>query len=246
MKKAPLLSSRSQQRGQAMIETAIVIPLLLVLFLAVGYFGHAILSLQTLNAASRAAAREMALDSTSSSSRRVQGNYEASREVFLEAAQRYMNAARPEQLTAREQTRLSHNYNSALNLEGSFNALGQHRFVYALTETVNATSGAYNSPPPQDRNNQPPANLDQLQFGIGATFYGGTLQYRLEELTPLSRFLFRAQKDPVIQLGATSLMPAELPLRGEGYGLMNLNPWMANLIGGKVDDNPDYPDLIED
>lgn len=233
-----------RQRGQALIEMAIVLPLLLVLLLAVGYFGHAVISLQTLNAGSRSAARQMALESTETPSRRTNGNYDPTREHFLELAQSSLqDTVRPEQLQAKDQTRLSHDYKNVLELSGEFNKVSEHRFAYVLQETVNANSLL--SPSPQDIDGNAPANLNGLKFGLGTVFYGGTLQYSLDELTPLSRFIFRFREDPVIRIGATSLMPSELPLRGEGYGLLNLNPWLGDLIGGSVD-NGQYPDLIKD
>lgn len=230
-----------------MIEMAIVLPLLLVLLLAVGYFGHAVISMQNLHAGSRSAARALALASTETSERRRSGNYTPSAEALLAEAQASLSGRiRPEQLLVRPQTRLGHDYNSVLGLEGRFERLSEHRFVYALRETVDATGSSYNSPSPKDLDGNPPANLNNLEFGIGALYYGGTLQYSLDELTPLSRFLFRFQADPVIRIGATALMPAELPLRGSGYGLMDLNPWLGRLIGTSVENNPDYPDLIAD
>lgn len=234
----------NHQRGQALIEMAIVLPLLLVLLLAVGYFGHAVISLQTLNAGSRSAARQMALESTETPSRRTNGSYDPTREHFLELAQSSLkDTIRPEQLVAKAQTRLSHDYKDVLDLNGEFSKISEHRFAYTLQETVNANSLL--SPTPQDIDGNAPANLNNLKFGLGVTFYGGTLQYSLDELTPLSRFIFRFREDPVIRIGATSLMPSELPLRGSGYGLLSLNPWLGELIGGSVD-NDQYPDLIKD
>lgn len=234
------------QRGQALIEMGIVLPLLLVMMLAVGYFGHAMISLQNLNAAARSAAREMAVASTETPIRRLSGSYSPDAQEFLDSARSYLAQIPAEQLLTKPETRLNHDYNAVLNLSGRFDRLSEHRFAYVLTETVDATSASYNSPAPEDRLGNAPANLQSLQFGIGALYYGGTLQYNLDELTPISRFIFRGQRDPVLRIGATSLMPAELPLRGSGYGLMTLNPWLSDLIGTDVTNNPDYPDLIED
>lgn len=235
------------QKGQALVEMAIVLPLLLVLLLAVGYFGHAVISVQNLHAGARSASRAMALASTETPDLRRSGSYEATSERFLELSQGFLDGiVRPTQLLVRPQTRLSHDYNSVLNLNGRFERLNEHRFAYVLTETVDATSSAYNSPAPQDIKSNAPANLRSLQFGMGAVYYGGTLQYSLDELTPLGRFIFRFGDDPVIRIGATALMPAELPLRGTGYGLLEINPWLGELIGSSVEDNPAYPDLIED
>lgn len=235
-------NSWRRQRGQAMLEMGLVLPLLVVLFLAVGYFGHAVISLQNLHAASRSAARAMAMESTETPERRRSGNYDASESRFLELAQAYLRGSvRPEQLSVRSQTNLSYDYNSTLTLEGKFNRVDEHRFAYILSETVNANS--LNSPTPQDAQKNEPANLSSLSFGIGALYFGGTLQYSLDELTPLSRFIFRFSNDPVLKIGATALMPAELPLRGTGFGLLELNPGMVQLITSSVDSG-DYPDLI--
>ncbi|MEZ0374953.1 MAG: TadE/TadG family type IV pilus assembly protein, partial [Candidatus Sericytochromatia bacterium] len=184
-----------------MIEMAIVLPLLLVLMLAVGYFGHAVISLQTLHSGSRSAARTMALESTETPDRRRNGSYDPAPEHFLALSQDFLAASvRPAQLVSRPETRLSHDYNQVLGLEGRFERPGesQHRFVYTLSETIDATSSSYNTPAPEDIKGNPPANLRSLGVGLGAVYYGGTLEYSLDELTPLSRFIFRFSNDPVI------------------------------------------------
>lgn len=233
------------QRGQAMVEMGIVLPLLLVLMLAVGYFGHAVISLQTLNSGARAAAREMARESTGNSDLRMLGNYETSPERFLELARTYLNGrVKSEQLRVREQTDLRYNYKEVLGLKGEFNKLSEQRYVYLLSEKVNANDSAYNDPAPRDLKGKSPQNLNALNFSLGVVFYGSTLQYRLEELTPLSRFIFQNSDDPAIRIGATALMPAELPLRGSGYGLLATNPWLSEIVSQSVDNKEVYPDLI--
>lgn len=243
MRRASL--QRRQQRGQAMVEMAIVLPLLLVLMLAVGYFGHAVITLQTLNSGARAAAREMALESTETSDLRMFGSYAASGDRFLELSRGYLKGrVRTDELRVRAQTDLKYNYKDVLGLKGAFTKLSEHRYVYRLTQTVNATDSAYNSPAPKDLKGHPPKNLTALDFSLGVVFYGGTLQYRLTELIPLSRFIFQNSDDPAIRMGATALMPAELPLRGQDYGLFSMDPWLSGIVSQSVDDPEVYPDLI--
>lgn len=238
------LSKPRHQRGQALVEMGIVLPLLIVLMLGVVYFGHSTIALQNLNAGARSAARKMAMESTASALLRRNGGYQASRERFLSLAQDNLSGmVYPDQLSARSNTRQTLNYNEDLSLMGIFSSPEEHRWVYTLQESVDVSSLL--TPMPEDMAGDTPANLQNLRFGLGTVFYGGTLQYRLENLTPISRFLFRNQTDPTLTLGATSMMPAELPLRGEGYGLMNLNPWLSDLVTADVDNNPDYPDLID-
>jgi hypothetical protein len=236
---------RLREKGQALVELAIVFPLLLVLMLAVGYFGHAVSSQQNLNTAARSAARQMAIDSTSSAARRTLGSYAPEPEKFLElAASDLQSLLRKNQLLVRDKTFIGHDYNQIFGLDGQFERLSEQRFFYSLRETVDGTSSAYNSPSPKDRNGKTPENLRSLEMGIGALYYGGTLQYRLDELNPISRVIFQLDSDPTIRIGATALMPAELPLRGGSYGLLNLNPWIGKLVGEDVRSSPDYPDLI--
>jgi len=236
---------RQQEKGQALVELAIVFPLLLVLMLAVGYFGHAVSAQQNLNTAARSAARQMAIDSTSTALRRTLGNYSPDAEIFLELASKDLQSLlRKNQLLVRNQTFIGHDYNQIFNLDGQFERLNEQRFLYALRETVDGTSSAYNSPSPKDRNGKTPENLRSLEMGIGALYYGGTLQYRLDELNPISRVIFQLDSDPTIRIGATALMPAELPLRGGSYSLLSLNPWIGKLVGEDVKTSPDYPDLI--
>jgi competence protein ComGC len=231
------------QRGQALLEMGIVLPLLIILMLGVVYFGHSTIALQNLNAGARSAARQMAMESTDGILLRRNGGYAASRERFLSLAQDSLaGMIYPEQLSARSSTRQTLNYQEDLSLFGSLSTSDQHRWIYSFQENVDINTV---SPLPRDLTGKTPANLQSLRFGLGAVFYGGTLQYRLENLTPISRFLFRNQKDPTLTLGATSMMPAELPLRGEGYGLMNLNPWLSQLVTEDIENNPDYPDLID-
>lgn len=235
---------RRHQRGQALLEMGIVLPLLIVLMLGVVYFGHSTIALQNLNAGARSAARQMAMESTDSVLKRRNGGYSATRENFLSLAQQSLQGmVYPEQLSARSDTRQTLNYGEDLSLMGSFKTPEAHRWVYSYQETVDVSSLL--TPMPEDMTGRVPANLQSLRFGLGTVFYGGTLLYRLENLTPISRFLFRNQSDPTLTLGATSMMPAELPLRGDGYGLMSLNPWLSDLVTEDVDSSPDYPDLID-
>lgn len=232
------------QRGQALLEMGIVLPLLIVLMLGVVYFGHSTIALQNLNAGARSAARKMAMESTSSALLRRNGGYQATGDRFLSLAQDNLKGmVYPEQLSVRSSIRQTLNYNEDLALMGIFSSSDNHRWVYTLQESVDVSSLL--TPMPKDMTGDVPANLQNLRFGLGTVFYGGTLQYRLENLTPISRFLFRNQTDPTLTLGATSMMPAELPLRGEGYGLMNLNPWLSDLVTEDIENNPDYPDLID-
>ncbi|PIQ28144.1 hypothetical protein COW36_05100 [bacterium (Candidatus Blackallbacteria) CG17_big_fil_post_rev_8_21_14_2_50_48_46] len=236
---------KRSQVGQALVELAIVFPLLLVLLLAVGYFGHAVGSQQNLNMAARSAARQMAMDSTATATRRTLGNYSPDAEIFLNLASANLrDQIRANQLLVRPQTWLNHDYNDLFSLQGRFERLNEHRFVYKLQATVDATGPDYNTPTPKDRNDKVPANLQSLEMGLGALYYGGTLQYRLDELNPIARLIFQLDSDPTIRVGATALMPAELPLRGSGYGLLELNPWIGQLVGEDVASSSDYPDLI--
>ena len=235
---------RARERGQALVEMGVVLPLLLFLVMGVTYFGHATIALQNLNTGARSAARQMAMDSTATATLRRTGSYDASPSAFLSLAQGNLSGiVYADQLQVKPTTRKTLDYQEDLGLSGSFVTQTQHRFVYSFQDNVSVSDLV--SPLPQDLTGRVPTDLGSLRFGLGTVFYGGTLLYRLENLTPISRFLFRNKTDPTLTMGATSMMPAELPLRGAGYGLMNLNPWLSEMVTESVDANPDYPDLIE-
>ena len=130
-----------------------------------------------------------------------------------------------------------------LKLTGEWQEIAPHRHVYVLRETVDANTLL--DPKPKDLKGEAPFNLNALRFGLGAVYYGGTLEYRLRELEPISRFLFRTNPDdPALRMRATVLMPAEAPLKGKGYGLLDLNPWMSQLLGENPETSSNYSDLI--
>ena len=174
------------------------------------------------------------------------GNYSPESSEFLSLASRNLEGLlRADQLLVRPETRLNHDYNSLFSLQGRFERLSEHRFLYRLQQTIDGTAPEYNSPTPRDRKDQVPATLQKLEMGLGVLYYGGTLQYRLDELNPISRLIFQWDSDPTIRIGATALMPAELPLRGRGSGLLELNPWIGRIAAEDVSSSTDYPDLIE-
>lgn len=225
-----------------MVEFAIVLPLLVVIFLAVGYFGHLVISLQSLNAAARSAARELGLQSTATVERRMSG-FTPTAEMYLAEAKRYGAGIKDRNLRVGAQTRFNHNYKELLGLEGDFSTLSPQRHVYVLRESVNAAGRL--TPAPSDLNGKTPANLENLRFGLGAVFYGGSLEYRIPELEPISRFLFRDNPDdPAVRMRATVLMPAEAPLKGAGYGLLEINPWISQILGENPETSSNYSDLI--
>lgn len=233
---------RRHQRGQAMVELAIIAPLLIVLMLAVGYFGHAVATQQNLNAAARSAARKMAIESTDSAAKRMLGNYSPSADRLQNlGVEALRDVVRTEQLSVRPETLLTQNVGQYLSSKGSFEQLDPHRFLYLYSEEISPSSPDLYFPAPTDRKGQLPNNLRNLKMGIGAVFYGGTLRYKLNEMEPIARYI---GLNAGIQLHATSLMPAELPLRGSRYGLLEVNPWISDLITEPVSSS-NYLDLID-
>lgn len=228
---------RSFQKGQAVVEMALVMPLLITLLLATGYFGHIVSAQQNLNAAARNAAREMAYESSQSENDRILGTYQlkATASNFEKKAEETLaQILGPSKLSVRSQTRFRHDINSsAFGMMGRFEKINEQMHVYRLQEKFDILS--IFDEQPKDRNGSIPLNLrEPLEFGVGAVFYGGTLMYALDELNPLARFIFRLDSDPTIQVGATALMPAELPLRGTGYGLLELNPWIKEIVSQDI------------
>lgn len=239
---------KKKQKGQAFVETALVLPLLVLLLVGVGYFGSVITLQHNLTVAARYAARAVAIESSRIPLERTEGSFvnRLSAKMFLDYAVRsvpHLDSDRikvepfPLDQLAIVKTTVS---------QGKFEPIPTGKgfaYVYKLTGKANAYS--------TNLKGEQVAQLSNMGVGVGAVFYGVKVTYELKELSWMARFLFRRSN---ITLQASSMMPAELPLRsllnsGVSYGLMDINNDLFKLIRTNVrNDNVakqyQYSDLV--
>ncbi|MBC7472925.1 MAG: pilus assembly protein [Candidatus Sericytochromatia bacterium] len=234
-----------KQTGQAMIETAIMFPLLFILLLGVGYFGSVITSLHNLTVAARYAAREVSMDSTKNVLDRSGGTYffKLNADKFKTFALQSLPGYDPKRLEAKiiDASDIANLMTTVKT--GSFSLIPESRgyaYIYKVQGRADAISTTLSG--------NAVSQLRGINVGMGAVFFGVKLTYRLTELDWLSKFLFKKKDGVTIQ--AVSMMPAELPLRGLGYGLMNINSGLYDIVRVDVrDDNTakqnNYEDLVK-
>lgn len=237
-----------KQKGQAMVETAITLPLLVFLLIAIGYFGSLITAMHNLSVAARYSARAVAMDSTTDTVDRISGKYfvTLNEKKFKEFAVRALPGFNPERLSAKPLTASQIAFLTGSVSRGKLQPIPESRgyaYVYKLTGRADEVSTTISGTVvPQ---------LRGYDVGVGNIFFGVRLTYDLKELNWLAGYLFRREG---IKIEAMSMMPAELPLRsvldaGVDYGLMNINNGIYKIIRVNVrNDNEakfyNYEDLI--
>lgn len=215
-----------KQKGQALVETAIMLPLLTMVLVGVGYFGTAITTQHNLSIAARYVARNVAIDSTIEPKDRTEGSF--FKKVNQDVLKKYALDALPNFDPSRIKIEpVSPTKLPILQLgSGSmFRPIALSKgFAYVYTKEGRAD--AISTP---HGTTNPVAQLRNMKVGVGAVFFGVKISYRLKELDWMSTFLFK-RKDG-ITLDAISFMPAELPLRTfEQFGLMEINDGLYSLI----------------
>lgn len=211
------------QKGQAMLEVALVLPLLAVLLLAIGYFGHAVTTQQSLNMGARAMARQTSLESTLNPDYRTNGSFIAKNKV----TQEYLKDKVLNNLSGADKERIvisTPDVPSDLKPVGS--SLFKDNFVFLYVKKGNLVTTL---------------PLTAFDVNIGVIFYGAKVSYQLKELDNIAKIIGLRQG---VTISATSLMPAELPLRGDGYGLLYLNPWISEIVSEDVEASPNYKDFV--
>ena len=207
-------------RGQALVEAAVVLPVGLLLLMAVGYIGRALLERQTLMGAARYAARESALAATRTPLDKATGlgvvkqastGGDRGTHISAAAAGRPAESAAPrwEPITGAQMTQLK------------FRPIGPYGLgmVAEHTETVDGLC---------------------MKFGIGMVFYGARAKERLGFLEPVRKVTAGAsQANPTparglsapLEISAAAYMPGELPARSPaGIGLIEINPWIKKVL----------------
>lgn len=239
---------KRKQNGQAMVETAITLPLLVFLLIAIGYFGSLITAMHNLSVAARYSARAIAMDSTKDPIDRISGKYfiTMTEKKFKDFAVRALPGFNAERLSAKPLTVSQVAFLTGSVSKGRLQPIPESKgyaFVYKLTGRADEVSTTLNGTVvPQ---------LRGYDVGVGNIFFGVRLTYDLKELNWLAGYLFKREG---IKIEAMSMMPAELPLRsvldaGVDYGLMNINSGIYKIIRVNVrNDNEarlyNYEDLI--
>ena len=214
-----LIVNAKRQKGQALIEMMIVVPFLILLLLGIGYFGHAITVQQHLNMAARYMARQISMDSTSKSGYRMNGGYSFDKKDMKDLVVKALPGADEDRIIIKNP-----DVPAGLTPVGGILPIDRFTFLYAKKGVLNIT-----------------IPITNLQAGVGTLFYGAQISYQLKELDNIAKAIGLRQG---VTVSATSLMPAELPLRGNGYGLLELNPWISEIITEDVN-NDHYQNLVD-
>ncbi|RYX99129.1 pilus assembly protein [bacterium] len=248
-----MIKIRKKQEGQALVETALTLPLLVMMLLGVGYFGSMITAMHNLSVAARYSARAVAMDSTANRSDRNNGNYLAvglSASKFKDFAMQSLpsfNADRLEvaPLEASQIATLAASINT-----GKFVPIPGSRgyaFLYKVTGKANSRAITLSG--------KEVGQLRGFDVGMGNIFFAVRLKYHLKEIDWLAKYLFLKEG---LKIEAISMMPAELPLRnpismGVDYGLMNMNKGIIDILTYNVrverplgNNENDYEDLVKD
>lgn len=241
--------TQKKQKGQAMVETALVLPLLIILLLGVGYFGSVITMQHNLTVAARYAARAVAVESTKDPKDRVWGTFfvRVTPKMFKDYAMRALPGFKENRISVQPiPVEVVLPFKDFGNTS-SFTAINDYTYLYLISGEAHASSNNIN----KTGSNSVP-ELKSMKVGLGAVFYGIRLTYRLAELDWIARFLFRKKEG--VTIDAISMMPAELPLRSGSLfglhkvnsGLMDQNEGLFNII--RTDPNDpnakSYVDLI--
>lgn len=235
-----------KRKGQALVETAIVVPLLALLLVGVGYFGSLITIQHNLTIAARFSTRMLSINSTKNNIDREEGIFfdRLTSDDFKKYALQSLHGFDESRLEIHPLSLADVLKITGGTLKGSFEPIitaKGYAYVYKMAGTTRANSNSITGDPVRD--------LLNIKVGVGAAFFGARFTYKLKELDWMSKFLFRKEG---ITIEAVSLMPAELPLRGFNYGIMNLNKDIFDIIRLDVHTmspdvkNHQYDDLVPD
>ncbi len=196
--------------GQALVEFALVAPMLVLMLCGVVYCGGLVASQQNLAIAARAAARAMAIESTRQGLKNAVGQGGVANKGVGSKA---LEAALP----GRGATLAGVSW-GAIGAKGS-----GHAGSWSKTGTVMLGG-----------------DLGSTGCGVGVAFYGATAKRDLSrDLSPIGRLAARMAPGGGLSnmltpsLSASSVMPAELPIRGNAStvpGVLDLNPWIAKVV----------------
>ncbi|MFN8674657.1 MAG: TadE/TadG family type IV pilus assembly protein [Candidatus Sericytochromatia bacterium] len=239
---------KRNKKGQALVETAIVVPLLTFLLVGIGYFGSLLTIQHNLTAAARYATRIVAMESTQKNLDKEEGTYfiELDEKTFKNYAEKTLQGFDTSRLKVEPLGITEMAMIRGSDLKGEILPIPVakgYAFIYKYTGTAKANSNNVKGDPVK--------SLLNIKVGVGNIFFAAKYSYRLTELNWMSKFLFQREG---ITINAVSVMPAELPLRGgltelDAYGLMNINKGIFDII--RFDVHPEsaagknqYDDLV--
>lgn len=207
---------RGQEAGQALVEFALIAPVLVLVLAGVAYCGGLVIQQQGLAVAARHVARTAALDATLEGLRRGQGqgSTEASRRKALSAS---LGAA---QGVSTRSVRWGH---LGTRGPGRLRELGGYDAALVAQSSLEAGGKSY-------------------KMGLGVLYTGVSVSKDLSrDLSPVGRLasLLGGGLTNLAggQLSASSVMPMELPPKNRGgVGVLDLNPWIAGIVADDKED----------
>lgn len=212
---------KDRESGQALVEFALVVPLLLLILGGVIYCGIMVVYQEKLAVASRHVARKMALDSVErglSRGKAGPGSATVRDQAMKEAG-----------VNGKEFRASGVNWSAIGRETGS--RPGSVRKINANTGVFQATRKGVALKDLGGRTGGKPAT-----FGIGVVFHGVTITRDMKDLQGIGNLA----KIGVPGISATSIMPAELPPKGERGvpGVLDMNPWISDIVNEKYKGKP--------
>lgn len=203
-----------KRKGQALVEFALVVPLLLIILGGVVYCGLMVVEQERLAMASRHVARKMALNATERGLKSGKGGKALSSardEAFRQTGEKSSNV----RVKGINWGGLA---SETGNSPGRLSKIDTHTGMLMATQRVTL----------QDlggRGGKP------TTMGIGVVYHGVTLNRDLKDLAGLGQMA----RIGVPGVSATSVMPSELPPRGEKgvKGVLDMNAWIKDIVNEK-------------
>lgn len=195
------------ESGQALVEFAFIVPLLVLTLAGIVYIGTMVVTQQTLATSARHVARTAAIDSTGKTLKAGK---------FTEAGAGVMDAAlRDSASGSKGITRRKVSWGTIDSLDrgsGRLESIGQNAAALTRTGSIQIAGKSY-------------------KVGIGVYYHGVTLQDDYRGLAGLGTFIGAAAP----KITATSVMPQELPPRGpKNTGILDMNTWIQNILNEPV------------
>lgn len=203
-------------RGQALVEAGLLMPLLVFMLMVVGFMGLAILERQNVLIAARFAARQASLDALATSADKL-----ALTGVLREAGA--------------SQARLD----AARKVLGSKRSLTLNAPEWGKAEVLALRGKLMPVPLPGNMARAYIARDPSKRFGLGFVMYGQKLTSKGPWLEEAGKSANEAAKLISSKPGklwegvgmqGEAFMPSELPLRGPGLGVLDMNPWIAQAM----------------
>lgn len=231
--KASTRNTRRGQRGQAILEAALILPLLVFMLLAMGFFGFAMVERQNAIVAARFAARETSMNAMRGMEDKYWGKgtmMEAALAKTKEEAAKTALPGRTVKVAPPEWAKLARTVRPATMYKQV--PLGPYAMAYVSTKRLT----------PTDETGKPAGA--PFDAGIGFVLYGQKVVSNASWLNESGKALDESRKMlpggskgklwSGFGLEAEAYMPAELPLylkspKGS-YGLLDLNPWMKQIL----------------